>query len=496
MAVSGVINTNLGALFARNALNNTAAGLNRAIQELSTGLKINSPADNPAGYAIAQRFTTQLNGMNQAISNANQAVSLVQTATGAIQQQTNILQKIRTIAVQAANGSNSVTDRQALQNVVGQLTAQVNTIAQQTQFNGQNILNGNFSGEQFQIGANANQILNISIANASAKSVGVNETGADTSATGLFGTTKGSTANNLAFTGTTTGGAFTSGNITIAGSTGTVSGTAITATESAQSIATSINAVTENTGVSATARTSVAFTAVFSGSSIGFNLGNGTTGTQTNTVNITATNLSGLISSVNNHTATTGISAGQDASGKLVLTQSNGANISITGFTGVSGAGLTTVAATGAGTAITSATASATGLFQGLVTAQSTQGFSLTAGASGIGLTSASSLHNVSSVNVGTVQGANKAISIVDFAISALNQQGGQLGAIQNRIQSITSNLQTAATNLTAARSTVQDANIAQVTSQLTREQILQQAGISTLAQANALQQSFLKLLP
>jgi flagellin len=493
MAVSGVINTNLGALFARNALNNTAAGLNRAIQELSTGLKINSPADNPAGYAIAQRFTTQLNGVNQAISNANQAVSLVQTATGAIQQQTNILQKIRTIAVQAANGSNSVTDRQALQNVVGQLTAQVNTIAQQTQFNGQNILNGNFSGEQFQIGANANQILNISIANASAKSIGVNETGADAT---LFGGTVGSTKNGLAFTGTTSGGAFTGGAVTIAGSTGTKSVTVTAATESAQSIAASINKVTENTGVSAAAQTSVALTAAFGGSSMSFTLGNGTTAAQTNTVNITATSVSGLISSVNNHTATTGIAAGQDAGGDLVLTQSNGANISITGFAGGASTTLTASASGGAGTSITSATATATGLFQGLVTAQSTQGFSLTAGASSIGLTSASTLQKVSSVNVGTVQGANKAISIVDFAISALNQQGGQLGAFQNRIQSITSNLQTAATNLTAARSTVQDANIALVTSQLTREQILQQAGISTLAQANALQQSFLKLLP
>ncbi len=491
MAVSGVINTNLGALFARNALNNTAAGLNRAVEELSTGLKINSPADNPAGYAIAQRFTTQLNGVNQAISNANQAVSLVQTATGAIQQQTNILQKIRTIAVQAANGSNSVTDRQALQNVVGQLTAQVNTIAQQTQFNGQNILNGNFAGEQFQVGANANQILNVSIANASAKSIGVNETGAGST---LFGGTSGSTVNGLAFTGTTSGGAFTSGAVTIAGSTGTQSVTVTAATESAQSIAASINAVTENTGVSAAAKTSVAFTANFNGSSISFTLGNGTTAAQTNTVNITATNLQGLISSVNDNTATTGIAASEDANGNLVLTQSNGANISITGFTGVSGTSLTAVASGGTGTAITSG--SATGLFQGLVTAQSTQGFAITSGASNIGITSASTLQSVSSVNVGTVQGANKAISIVDFAISALNQQGGQLGAIQNRIQSITSNLQTAATNLTAARSTVQDANIAQVTSQLTREQILQQAGISTLAQANALQQSFLKLLP
>ena len=491
---AGVINTNLGSLYAQNALNGTTSALNRAVQELSTGQKINSPADNPAGYAIAQRFTTQINGLNQAVSNANQAVSLVQTATGAIQQQTNILQKIRTIAVQAANGSNSVTDRQSLQNVVAQLTAQVNTIAKQTQFNGQNILDGSFSGKQFQVGANANQILNVAIGNASANAIGVNES--QIASSSLFDGGNGSTTNGLAFTGTTSGGAFTSGAVSIAGPNGTTSVTVSSKTESAQNIASSINAVTEKTGVSATADTSVAFAVNFNGSSVSFKLGNGTTSSQTNSVNVTATNLSGLISAVNNNTATTGIAASQDANGNLVLTQSQGANISITNFTGSGSASLTAQTAGGSGTAINSGTGNTTGLFQGLVTGQSTAGFAISAGASNIGLQSTSSLQSVSNVNVSTVDGANKAISIVDFAISSLNQEGGQLGALQNRIQSVTSNLQTASTNLTAARSTVQDANVAQVTSQLTREQILQQAGISTLAQANSLQRSYLKLLP
>lgn len=489
---AGVINTNLGALYAQNALNGTTSALNRAVQELSTGQKINSPADNPAGYAIAQRFTTQINGLNQAVSNANQAVSLVQTATGAIQQQTNILQKIRTIAVQAANGSNSVTDRQSLQNVVAQLTAQVNTIAKQTQFNGQNILDGSFAGKQFQVGANANQILNVAIGNASANAIGVNQSQA--ASTSLYNGSNGAAASGLAFTGTTSGGAFTSGTLSIAGANGTTNVTVSSGTESAQNIASSINAVTQNTGVSATANTSVALKVNFNSSSVSFKLGNGTTTNQSNGVNVTATSLSGLISAVNNNTATTGIAASKDANGNLVLTQSQGANISITGFSGSGTASLTAQTAGGSGTSITSG--SATGLFQGLVTGQSTAGFAFSSGASNIGLQSTSALQAVSSVNVGTVSGANKAISIVDFAISSLNQQGGQLGALQDRIQSINSNLQTASTNLTAARSTVQDANVAQVTSQLTRAQILQQAGISTLAQANSLQQSYLKLLP
>ena len=123
MAISGIINTNTSALSTLDALNGTQGSLNTYLQQLSTGKSINGPADNPAGYAIAQRFQTQINGLNQAVSNGNQGVSLVQTATGAIQNQTSLLQQIRTTAVQAANASNTTSDRQALQGVVSQLLA-------------------------------------------------------------------------------------------------------------------------------------------------------------------------------------------------------------------------------------------------------------------------------------------------------------------------------------------------------------------------------------
>ena len=132
MAISGIINTNVNALNSLNALGSTSSNLSTYIQQLSTGKQINGPADNPAGYAISQRFQTQINGLNQAVSNGNQAVSLVQTATGALQNETNLLQQIRTIAVQSANGSNTSQDRASLQGVVSQLLAQVSTIATQT----------------------------------------------------------------------------------------------------------------------------------------------------------------------------------------------------------------------------------------------------------------------------------------------------------------------------------------------------------------------------
>ena len=491
MAITGIINTNINSLSTLNALNDTSSNLSTYIQQLSTGKAINSPADNPAGYAIAQRFTTQINGLNQAVSNGNQAVSLVQTATGALQNETNLLQQIRTIAVQAANGSNTSADRASLQGVVSQLLAQVQTVATQTQFNGQNILDGSFSGQQFQVGANANQVINVSISNAQANAIGVNTVATSGS---VYAAGSGSVTSNgygSAYTISAGAGNFASGTVNVSGSAG-ASGVAVTASESAANIAASFNAITQQTGVSATANTSVAFS-VTSGS-FSFSISNGTTSNPTNTVNISAnvtsvdpTGLSGLVAAINNSTAQTGVAASVNSSNQLVLTQNQGHNVLISGFGG-SG----TLQA-GSASAITSA--AGTALIQGYVQLQSTQGYSLSNGTN-IGLSNISSLNAASTVSVSTVQGANQAISIIDNAINALNQQGGALGAIQNRVQASVQNLQTTATNLQSARSVVQDANIAEATSQLTKYQILQQAGISTLAQANALQQSYLKLLP
>jgi flagellin len=501
MALSGIINTNVAALNTINALNSTQGSLNTYLQQLSTGKQINGPADNPAGYAIAQRFQTQINGLNQAISNGNQGVSLLQTATGAIQNQTSLLQQIRTTAVQAANASNTSSDRQALQGVVSQLLAQVSTIATQTQFNGQNLLDGSFSGAQFQIGANANQIINVGISNTQTNAIG-NNTLASGSATTQYSTSgafvSGGYAPGQAFTiSSGAGGNFTAGSIAISGSAGSSAISVTSSGESAYNIASSVNAVAQQTGVTATATNSVAFT-VTSGS-FSFTLSNGTSGSPTNTVNISAnvtgvnpTGLSGLVSAINNDTAQTGVAASVNSSNQLVLTQSNGNNMLISGFagTGTLAAGGTTT------TTISSSAGSGQALVQGVVQFQSAQGYSLSSSASGIGLATISSLSAASTVNVSTAEGAQQAITIIDQAINNLNLQNGALGAIQNRIQASVANDQTTATNLQSAQSVVQDANIAQATSQLTKYQILQQAGISTLAQANALQQSYLKLLP
>ena len=538
MAISGIINTNVNALTTLNALGTTSSSLSTYIQQLSTGKQINGPADNPAGYSIAQRFQTQINGLNQAVSNGNQAVSLVQTATSAIQNETNLLQQIRTIAVQSANGSNTTQDRQSLQNVVTQLLAQVQTIATQTQFNGQNLLDGTFAGSQFQVGANSNQIINVSVGNSQTSSLGNYAT---TTSGGVYSASSGAYSLNGylaggAFTvssgtaGASGAGNFAAATLGVSGSAGSASVTINNTYDSASTIASSVNAVSSQTGVTAQAYTSVAFTVATTGS-ISFSLSNGNGSNPTNSVNISATiggttsspDLSSLVSAINNTAATTGISANTEVvSGKqeLVLTQSQGQNIVIqSSATTTSGLGAGSTASlnlaansvdstTGvvSETAVSNAGALTSGsgglLVQGVVQFASATSYSI-GNASGIGFSSAASTlssgaggSQVASVNVSTVAGANQAIAILDQAINALNAQGGALGAVQQRVQASVSNAQTAATNLQSAQSVVQDANIAAATTQLSKYQILQQAGISTLAQANALQQSYLKLLP
>ncbi len=534
MALTGIINTNVYALNTLNALGNTSSNLSTYIQQLSTGQQINSPADNPAGYSISQRFQTQINGLNQAVSNGNQGVSLVQTATSALQNQTNLLQQIRTIAVQSANASNTTADRQSLQNVVSQLLSQVQTIATQTQFNGQNLLDGTFAGSAFQVGANANQTISVSIANAQTTSLGNFVTSA--ASTSLYSSSGAySLGGNLAGGGFTVssgtaGGNFTSGTFAISGSVGDATVNVLSAGSSAYTIASSVNEVSAQTGVSATAYTSVAFSVSGAGS-LSFSLSNGTSGSQSNAVNISATitgngtttpyDLSSLVTAINNQASTTGISAStQTVQGtqELVLTQSQGRNIVIdsgnnsgaSGLASGSTAKLTVVANTlnsdgtiSSGSSLATLSSGASGLtIQGVVQFASSSSYTIGSG-SNIGFTSqAATLTTgvggsaVSSINVSTAAGAQAAIAVLDQAINTLNSQGGALGAIQQRIQASVSNAQTAATNLASAQSVVKDANIAAATTQLSKYQILQQAGISTLAQANALQQSYLKLLP
>jgi flagellin len=360
--MSLALNTNISALYALNSLENTSNTTSALEQQLSSGLAVNSSADNPAAYIAAQGFTTQIGGVAQATSNVNQAIALVETANGAVSQQVNILQNIRNVAAQAANGTETPEQLQSLQQVVSQLQTQVSTIAQQTSFNGVNLLDGSFQGVQFQVGASIGQTLSLSIGSTLANQIGVNSSSAsstgfyaaDGSATGAVGD---QTGHSYAITNGGTG-AFPAASIPVSGSAGAASFTVSANTESAQGIAAAVNANTSKTNISATADTSVAFT-VTSGS-VSFVLGNGNdgAGAQTNKVNIAATvssvspsGLQSLVNSINQQSALTGVTATVNASNQLVLTQSQGDNISITGFagTGTLAAGGTTTTTLAAG---------------------------------------------------------------------------------------------------------------------------------------------------
>ena len=163
-----VINSNIMSLNAQRSLGATNSNLSTALERLSTGLRINSAKDDAAGLAISERFTAQIRGLNQGVRNANDAVSLSQTAEGALTEVTNNLQRIRELAVQSANATNSASDRTALDAEAQQLLSEIDRISSQTTFNGINLLDGSFSTQQFQIGANVGETISIaSIAKAS-----------------------------------------------------------------------------------------------------------------------------------------------------------------------------------------------------------------------------------------------------------------------------------------------------------------------------------------
>ena len=168
------INTNVPSLTAQRNLDKSAQSLETSLQRLSSGLRINSAKDDAAGLSISNKFTAQIRGLNQGIRNANDGISLAQTAEGALSETGDILQRIRELAIQSANGSQSGTERTALQAEVSQLQSEINRIAETTSFGGRKLLDGSFGTEQFQVGANANETIAVSLSNARATNIGNN----------------------------------------------------------------------------------------------------------------------------------------------------------------------------------------------------------------------------------------------------------------------------------------------------------------------------------
>ena len=475
-----VITTNVMSLNAQRNLNKSQGALQTSLQRLSSGLRINSAKDDAAGLAISERFTAQIRGLTVAARNANDGISLAQVAEGALNEVGNILQRIRELAVQSANATNSRSDRQALQAEVSQLTAELDRIAKSAEFNGTKILDGTFGTALFQVGANANETIVATTGNFKTQQYG------DYRITGYD-----SDVSDAAY------GA--QGNLTISGPQGTAVVTT-NATDTAKDIAAAVNLKTDDTGVTASAKTQVTLTFGASGTyrftlqgdnssavEIGFNISD-STGVEA---------LNQAASAFNDFEAKTGIVAAvkEDGSG-ITLTSYSGQDIKLydTTFTN---AGDVTVQTPATSVTLTSDGTVDTALVRGQVTFDSEKAFVITGSADRIisAASEASALQKVADLDISTVSGANLALSIVDAAISQVSTQRAKFGALQSRFQSTISNLETSVENLSAARSRIRDADFAVETAELTRNQILQQAGTAMLAQANALPQNVLSLL-
>ncbi len=461
-----IINTNLASLNTQRNLDISQMSQQSALQRLSSGLRINSARDDAAGLAISERFTSQIRGLNQASRNAQDAISLSQTAEGALGSVSNTLQRIRELAVQSANGTNSAVDRTALNQEAAQLVAEVDRVATQSQFNGINLLDGTFTSQQFQVGANANQTITVSSI-ASARSANLGQQ----------------------YTASVTSGALTGAAVNLAALTinGTAIGTA-TINADAKGLSDAINAagitgvraaVTGATTVAAAAMTPAALTGTITINGV-------TTGSITTTLSA-ATSRTAVVAGINAISAATGVTATDNGSG-VVMTAADGRNITHS-FTTL------TSAATGLGAAATTASTYS-------VTFSGAQGGSLIVGGTitNSGLTAATTNTSLSgtalsNIDLSTVGGSNTAISSLDAALASVMSERAKLGAVQNRFESTIRDLQTSSENLTASRSRVMDTDYAAETARLTRGQIMQQAGVAMLAQANALPQGVLALL-
>ena len=475
--MTSVINTNINSLQSQLNLTMNQASLSTSMQRLSSGLRINSAKDDAAGLAIADRMTAQINGLDQASRNANDGISLAQTAEGGLGSITNDLQRMRELAVQSANSTNSATDRASLQQEVTQLQSEINRVATQTQFNGINLLDGTFTNAQFQVGANAGQTITISqIASAKATDLGAYQ--GYNNATLSIGT-----ASN------TTGAA----SITI-GSTNYSLGTIANDAKAIASAATSagIPGVT----ITANATTALGQTQAITGTANGV----ATIVINGATINLQETgsassNRAAALQAINAQSASTGVTA-TDTGSSLTLTAADGRNITTSNFA-VGGATAATEADWGLATVGAGVTTGASLNVNYVAPTGNTGALTIT-GPAGALLTAQAVTTTgtaVGSIDISTAAGATAALSSLDAAIAAVDSSRSQMGAIQNRFTQTVDNLATTGLNLTASRSRIQDTDFAAETANLSRAQILQQAGTAMVAQANQAPQGVLALL-
>ncbi len=470
------INSNSGAVQDLFYLGQAQGDLSTAMQRLSSGLQINSAADNPAGLAISAKMENQVSGLNQAVANAQTGISLLQTADGALSQSQSIVQQMRTLAVQAANGTLTPTDRATIQDEINQLANQLTSIAQQTQFNTKNLLDGSLQNINLQVGANANQTISFSIGAMDAKTLGLQ-------------TFQASLASGSSAATDFVGGTAPNGSALATGTTYTLTFAASTVAVTS----TTLSAPTVPTGSALAGGT---YSIVLSSDSYAYLIdANGNTVAQStaqvagdaqNTV-ITFADVSN--SSQDDLVVKAAITLGNAPSSG---TSSLGTVASTVVLTVMNGA--TTVAS------VTNPTASANGAITFMDATTATQAdLVLQLGSSGLVMDSGASIGSLSlqagGPNVLDSGDAQSAVTSLDNALTSITNQRALIGATQNRLQATIGDLQVTSQNLQNANGVIADANIPQEMMNFTQAQVKFQAGVSMLLQANAEPQLLLKII-
>ncbi len=474
------VNTNVSSLNGQRNLNKSTRLLGRSFQRLSSGLRINSAKDDAAGLSIASRFTAQTRGLNAAVRNTNDAISLAQTVEGALDEVTNIIQRMRELSVQAANDTNTGRDRESIQAEVDQLIEEIDRIGTTTQFNNQNVLDGSFSGAKFHVGSNAHQNIDLKTVDSRAQILGrqARYSGNEMEATGLED-------DDLVVNGVTVRANVDTDDQV---STSQTAGSAIAK-------AAAINDSFVYTGVKAIVNGTEA---------VGFlNEISAVTLDTVNNITINGELITGfqvqdddaddsLINAINSVEKITGVHAELDESLNLTLTAEDGRNIEITTN------GLATRLGFAAGNQV----------IAGSITLQSEDQMFLEQSQNGVSrlgigsdpnggttLLGINSEFAVDTVDVSTREGANIGLEILDVALNQVSAMRSDLGAFQNRLESTVNNLLVTSENVSAAKSRIMDADFAAESAILTKNQILQQASTSILAQANQAPNAALSLL-
>jgi len=492
------VNTNQSAISSINYMNRTSSAMSTSFERLSSGLRINSAKDDAAGLSISSRLTAQIKGINQAVRNGGEGISLAQTAEGALNETTNILQRIRELAVQSANDTNNSSDRESLQAEVSQLKQELDRIAETTNLNGSKLLDGSFLTKNLQLGPQSGERLSISIDGATTKHLGRQAR-----------YTSDEAFVNSAAIGDGTGGTQTlqisneRGDFDIRG-TVPADDELSTSLEAASAIskANAINASSAESGVRAIAsQTELIGTAAVQA----------TTLDQDTYITLNGVEISGfevqekdadnsLINAINAESDKTGVVASLTSDSQLKLVAEDGRNID---FRVTADLVFSTSSFGFLGSAVAAGNGADNFVATGKVTLQSEEAFRISStsanasviGFSDKGLYGVNSESSVKELDISTRDGAIEALDTVDLAIEQTSSIRSMLGALQNRLESTLSNISTTKENLSASRSRIMDADYAQETARLSRNQIIQQASISVLAQAIQQPQSILTLL-